>query len=494
MSCPLGILDQPQLFIDKLLVYEAKGVCFTQHAGAKHPANPLVKADQPWEGWRIGLYGTVLFDEEEQIFKMWYLAGGDRELGFFEKQGVTCYAVSADGLRWEKPLIGVLVSRNGKPHNAVAEVELASVIKDVNEPDPLKRYKMIGYDRGIGYHTYTSPDGLRWTKFSKHPIAPLYDVITGFWDPGRRRYVAFPKNHAVPWMGHVRRLFYTITSDDFINWSEPVLSWTTDLRDDAGSLARIERVRPLLDRPDDPKLMRTEYYGVGAYPTESCVIGFPWMLTVNNNARFLDQGKYVNHEGPLEVQLAVSRDLVNWERPFRAPVIPKGKIGEWDCGAQTTASAAIRVGDEILLYYGGGNCTHGTPALYRAEFEDGTSTGRKTKYTGSIGLVKWKLDRFVSVDGPSSGGELLTVPVCFSGQRLEINALTKKGGWITVELCDAAGKRLESVPPSVPFEGDDFRHTVVFGTRADVAAFAGRPVCLRFHLADAELFSFGFRQ
>ena len=41
-------------------------------------------------------------------------------------------------------------------------------------------------------------------------------------------------------------------------------------RDDASALARIEKVRPILDRPDDPSLMRTEFYGMGFYKTESC--------------------------------------------------------------------------------------------------------------------------------------------------------------------------------------------------------------------------------
>ena len=67
-------------------------------------------------------------------------------------------------------------------------------------------------------------------------------------------------------------------------------------------------------------------------------------------------------------------------------------------------------GDEIRLYYGGSNYTHGTPCLYRAE-----RTGRLTKFTGSLGLATWKLGRFVSVDGPAEGGTLTTVPAGWTG-------------------------------------------------------------------------------
>ena len=155
--------------------------------------------------------------------------------------------------------------------------------------------------------------------------------------------------------------------------------------------------------------MRTEYYGVGVYTAESCTIGFPWIFTINNNAR------WGNHEGPQEVQLAVSRDLFHWERPFRTPVIPLTDVGQWDCCYQATGNRALRVGDEIRVYYDGATYTHGTPALYRAKFEDGRPTGRD-RFTASIGLATWPLDRFVSVDAGPEQGTLMTVPISF--QRL----------------------------------------------------------------------------
>ena len=99
-------------------------------------------------------------------------------------------------------------------------------------------------------------------------------------------------------------------------------------------------------------------------------------------------------------------------------------LTEWDCSYQTTAAHAIRVGDEIRLYYGGANYTHGTPALIVPEL-DGKPTPRGTRYGSSIGLVTWPLDRFVSVDASVEGGTLTTVPFRFSGDRLVINAATK---------------------------------------------------------------------
>ena len=471
------------------MVRESDRVWFTQHEGKKHPSNPLLKADQPWEGWLTYVYGDVIYDHEEKIFKMWYLAGNKTE--YFDHNTLTCYATSKDGIEWDKPEVGTLKSNNGKPHNAVGTFKLPSVHKDLSDPDASRRYKTICFSwdgEAPSYRTMVSPDGLNWTRESTEPIAPAADVITGFWDPRRELYVAFPKIGR-KWRGHGRRLFSTITSSDFRTWTEPVSSWETDLRDDVGSLARIEQVRTVLDRPDDMELMHTDFYGIGVYVAESCTIGFPWMFTINNRDRFGG-----NQDGPQEVQLAVSRDLFHWERPFRTPIIEIGKdLTAWDCSYQTTAAKAIRVGDEIRLYYGGANYTHGTPALIVPEL-DGKPTARGTRYASAIGMVSWPLDRFVSADASVEGGRLTTVPFLFSGDRLVINAATKADGHIVVEICDPAGRPLSNFEKSKPFSGDSLRHTVSFDAGADISTLIGSPISLTFHMESASLYSFAFRR
>jgi hypothetical protein len=475
-ASPFDVGSRAQLFVDQVLVRTADNVAFTLHPAKKHPKNPLVKADRPWEGWRLEIYGSVIYDEDERLFKMWYIG----EAPDYFPNYATLYATSKDGIAWDKPLAGTIPCPKVAKHNAVANAcLLASVIKDRADPDPARRYKMICWiQEPPGYRTMVSPDGLHWTQLSKEPICPEGDVITGYYDRMRQLYVAFPKLGGVV-MGHNRRCFWLITSKDFINWTKPELIFAPDLRDDAGCLARIAEVRPILDVPDDPKLMRTEFYGIGAYQAESCTLAFPWVFTINNDAR------YGNQEGPGELQLAVSRDLVHWERPFRVPCVPRGAIGSWDCGFFTCAAEAIRVGDEIRLYYGASNYTHGTPCLYRAE-----GTGRRTKFNASIGLATWKLDRFVSVDAPAEGGTLTTVPIVFSGDRLELNAATKKDGSVVVEILDMAGRVLAR---SRAFTGDDLRHTVTWTRKVDIGALAGTPVTLRFRLKSAELYSFAFR-
>lgn len=477
----LDVGTRSQLFIDQNAVHEARGIAFTPHAARKHPGNPLVISDRPWEGWYVTTFcGTVLFNEEQKQFQMWYETADNPE---YFKHGGICYAVSADGLRWKKPTVGTVEALNGKPHNMVSPYLCPSVFFDAAESEPSRRYKMICFDVNRGYLAMLSPDGLRWTEQSPKAILPISyvdDVITAFRDRRTGQFIALPKM-ITPVFGRLRRSIYSSASQDFKNWSKIEPALFADRRDDLGSLARIERARPVLNYPDNMNVMRTEFYGSGAYSAESCVVGFPWVFTINAN---VPQG---NQEGPIEVQLAVTRDLERWDRPFRTPVIPPGQPDEWDSGMILTASQAIDVGDEVWMYYGGSNYTHGAPVSY---VDKGNERGKK--YGGSIGLATWKRDRFVSADAPAEGGTLTTVPLRFAGKRLEINARAHKGGEVRVELLDAGGRPLAG-GLSEPFAGDDLRHTVVFPGQTNLDFAGDRPVCLRFHLRNAELYAFAFR-
>lgn len=204
----LDVGNRSQLLLDPSLVYESVGIAFTPHPAHKHPANPLVRADQPWEGWYASVFaGTVLYDGPERRFKMWYTCPG--AAAYFASGG-TCYATSKDGLRWDKPPVGTRTAKNGKPHNSVTRFLCPSVFHDPADPDPARRYKMVCFDEDRGYLALTSRDGLRWAEQSPRPIVPISyvdDVIAAFRDRRTGRYVALPKM-LTPVFGRQRRSIY----------------------------------------------------------------------------------------------------------------------------------------------------------------------------------------------------------------------------------------------------------------------------------------------
>jgi hypothetical protein len=137
----------------------------------------------------------------------------------------------------------------------------------VSDAEPSRRYKMICFDVSRGYMALTSPDGLKWTEQSCTPIVPISyvdDVISAFRDRRTGQYVALPKM-MTPVFGRPRRSIYSSSSYDFRHWSKIEPALFADRRDDLGSLARLERARPLLNYPDNFNVMRTEFYGSAAY-------------------------------------------------------------------------------------------------------------------------------------------------------------------------------------------------------------------------------------
>ena len=68
------VKKQPrQLFIDDYMVERIEGLDYVVNKAEKYPGNPVITPDRPWEN-RCEVYGTALFDEKKQIFRMWYLA------------------------------------------------------------------------------------------------------------------------------------------------------------------------------------------------------------------------------------------------------------------------------------------------------------------------------------------------------------------------------------------------------------------------------------
>jgi len=92
------------------------------------------------------------------------------------------------------------------------------------------------------------------------------------------------------------------------------------------------------------------------------------------------------------------------------------------------------------------------------------------------------------------GGELLTKPIVFSGNQLELNFATSAAGSIRVEILYPHGApiedyRMEDCPEIF---GDTLERVVPFKNGTDLSALAGTPVRLRFELKDADLYSFRF--
>ena len=71
--------DAPQLFVDFDRVEALDNIKRVFHSAEKHPGNPVLGKQKPWE-LDAGTWGSVIYDDEERIFKAWYGGTSGRDV------------------------------------------------------------------------------------------------------------------------------------------------------------------------------------------------------------------------------------------------------------------------------------------------------------------------------------------------------------------------------------------------------------------------------
>jgi len=442
-----------QLFIDDYWIETSSGVAATLHQPTKHADNPLIVGDATWARNPYG-FGSVVFDEEEDVFKLWYMS---YNYGFpLADRTPILYATSRDGVSWDRPTLGLHEFRGSKENNIVLtsyghhDLYSPTVIIDPRDPDPERRYKMTWWDFPLGPEPYQddgmcvafSPDGIHWKRYPGNPVLSakkqensISDVISVMFDRRSGKYVAYTKGWADPWPDH--RQIVRTESTDFVNWSEPevVLRHERSLRD-------------------------PQSYGMPVTQYESVYVGL------------LASYKKPGNE-TIDIQLAVSHDNQQWSRVAgQATFIPLGSNGDWDDG-MIFAFPMIRHQDRIFIVYGGWDGPHDTRERHAA-----------------IGLATLRRDGFVSLDARDTRGILTTRPMRNAQGPLLINADASSGS-IRVEVLGPDGEALPgySSDDSAEVRTDSIVGRATWKTVNELPE-TDDPIRLRFLLANASLYSF----
>ncbi len=446
-----------QMFIDDFVTADLENITKTLHEGVK--TEPILdkSSGNEWEKNGTYVYGTVFYDEEEEIYKMWYQAtNADYVGGGDAASAMACYATSTDGINWDKPNLGIISYNGSTDNNMIGNFHIQSVFKDMKETDASKRYKMITYHHTGSYLWLYSPDGIRWTE-GGHVLSGGTDVITAAYDKSTNKYYAVAKALTYHLTGNARykRNFYTMTSenpDDITSWNTPV---------PANSLA---------DVLDHKYTYRTDSYGMGLYQKDGNYIGFNWLFNIPG----ISDG-----EGTIDLRLAYSRDLTEeWQRPAREAILPLGEAGSVDDSMIFTISDAIEVGDEVWVYCGGWDNDH---AIAQRD--------------GVIYIAKWRMDGFVSADAGEAEGTITTKPFTFSGNELKLNA-NAEGGQILVELVDKNGSPIEGFTKEDcdAITSDSVKHTVSWNGKTDLSALCEEEISMKLYATNSEIYSFKFNQ
>ncbi len=191
--------------------------------------------------------------------------------------------------------------------------------------------------------------------------------------------------------------------------------------------------------------------------------------------------------GPLEVQLAVSRDGISWNRPSRESYFSMGMPDEWDRWNNVMGPGIVRRGNYLYQYYCSSGRLH-DGAIWRPEY---SSTA---KQLGGVGVVRQRVDGFVSADADHNGGWLQTPRMKFQGNCLQLNFDAGAMGKVYVQMENAEGHPF----PGFTFAdcdelgGNVVSQLVTWNGKNDLRELAGQEIRLRFRLVRAKLYSFRF--
>ena len=107
----------------------------------------------------------------------------------------------------------------------------------------------------------------------------------------------------------------------------------------------------------------------------------------------------------------------------------------------------------------------------------------------------YRLDGFVALQAKGAG-EMITRPVIFDGNGMEINFKTSRHGGIKIEVQSPEGDPVNgfAAVDCQPLRGDRIAGRVCWSGGRGLANLKGRPVRLSFKLTDAAIYSFRFDQ
>ena len=498
--------ETTQVFLNDDMITWVKNVKRTYHKAKPHEANPLIVKNRPWEEMPYFTSCYSVLQDDDGSFKAWYsdfVASPpyERPLPIYSPPAWSsrlCYAVSEDGVDFEKPLLGQ-VEIDGENTNIVGwnedvDVGVAySVIRDPTETDPSRRLKMtylpvklngnipkrstVANPDEMGLAWACSGDGINWTPFAENPVELVWgsDVQMLTYDDEQGRYVIYGRCHYAAESGNPRgdnwfskyypsqpsgwvpkRAIYRIESEDLVFWSNP------------------KRVLA----PGDSHNLDDQFYGLPTFRMGKYYCGLlPVLHGVDNT---------------VDSEFVYSKDGFEWAHfPRAGPLIDRGGEGSWDEFMITTAVPPIRVEDRLHIYYGGSASHHDWWAFSSGQGLETEEAEPGYRVRHGLGLATIRADGFVSLAAGLREGRICTKPFFSTGANLVINGRCEPGGYIAAEILDIFEEPWKGFEREdcVPFTGDDVDHVFAWKSGHDINMIPGYTrIC--FHMRNAQLFSF----
>jgi hypothetical protein len=433
---------------------------------------PITKSEKPWESESGVNFGTVI-----------------RDGGKYRAWASNSYFESSDGMHWERPQLG-LVEHGGSKKNNLVTMSLGggTVFVDPSGP-PSERYKWVCTDsmskeqfeafkkkrpdawdprahRPDVEHYYaiigaTSPDGLTWTSLPEPLVVEHSDTqVTGYYDTRLRKYVVYTRNYMIKdrsetaydgkfrhWYELARRSIGRTESEDFREFplSEVILEPGPEM---APYDLLYTNCKTTIPGAPDLHLM---------FPTI-------WHAAADDAT---------------SVAIASSHDSKVWHFIPGSPVFETPPFGEWDGGAVFANPGLIELPDgAFALPYTGYDVPHKYP---------------RGRWHFATGYMLWPKGRIIALEADELG-EFTAGAFLPPGRKMRINAVTRRGGSIQVEVADLNRNTIQgrSFAESIPIIGDQYRTLVTWKGGDDLGHKEGAAITLRFKLDRAQIYGLDF--
>ncbi len=449
----IELMDRKHLFIDDALIEKKENIVFTVNP-PKWAERVIDKIEGPFRK-----HLTVV-EDEEGVIRIYNSIHDD----------FLAVRTSKDGIHFESPDMDRGEYR-GQKNIVIHEMVggLGNPFIDPNGP-PERRWKYItGYHRR-GIYVYTSADGFTWVRH-KTALLPFRSGTQSctFYDDQRQLYVSYHRTgiFETPAGATQRSSVLTETKDLF----QPIPYKTLTPEDyrEADKILPLREPLPwYLDNgpltpggfglefphkfnPIDADPVGTDIYITKAqkYPwAPDTYLAFPivyfhYELDGPPTRQILMDPARGRGSGPVETQLSVSRDGIDWQRFSRPTYVGVGNHEGRDVYTAYIAHGMVKRGDEIWQYYFGENQYH--------------SAWKDKRSGNAVYRLVQRLDGFVSVDSPyDREATMITRPLIFKGNRLVLNIDTDATGYVQVGFLDKDDHPIEgfSVDDCIYINGD----------------------------------------
>jgi predicted GH43/DUF377 family glycosyl hydrolase len=450
-ATPIPLKPGRHLFLDDSLLDRDQCSHIERQMTPPTRIRRVMKPDRPWEELGFIFYSTVLdVDGTAMLYYGCYDGEKGKHLGL---------ATSRDGISWERPELH-LTSFQGSMANNLFPFEAveAGVFLDPTAP-PDKRFRLL-HNRywpdpeKAGVYLSSSADGIHWMEHPTRLFPRVPDSQpSGFRDSRIGKYVVYLRAWD-PFRAVARVEMDDIESPwPFDRSAAPRYAWGKD------KVATIGTELPIVMRPDerDPGNVHLYTSAVFQYPwAHDAYLAFP-AAYFHYTGESLRERALDSNDGTFDVQLAVSRDGIHWERN-REPWVEPDYIDGVSLQLVSMATGMIRRGREIHQYFVGWPHTHNRPVKWDRDLEDREAS--KKRDLGGIYCATTRLDGFVAIAAGSEEGVMTTRELSLEGNRLNLNIDTSGTGYATVALLDEDG---------IPFPG--FAHSDCDMIHADEVDF-----------------------